>query len=253
MNYTTVFTSNLSAVDVKVKEIVCSRKIDSNLEDACAEAWQKKVETALEQGQQLWDSELYRFERAKLKDGILDLKISTIPFSSRFGMNECTELISKLGIDYAPLGIFTSCFVWTSDGKMLFIKKSLKYLSNRPHRASFIGGVLSKSEKIIKSGEDMFKEVLKEIKEETSLEAPLDALRLRAGYITENYNFCLVFEIHLEISAAEAEIIFSAPAGKIGDGEALALVVVDTEHIPLFVEQELLPRDIPKFEILGMM
>jgi ADP-ribose pyrophosphatase YjhB (NUDIX family) len=162
-------------------------------------------------------------------------------------MNSFTKDVSELGINYAPLGMFLSCFLVTSDNKYIFIKKSGKYHSSR--RYSFVGGVLSKSEREIRAEEDILKEANKEIKEEAGIENDnISSIELKAGYITENFNFCLVVW-------AEVDKDFDSVArnfDKMDKDEASVLFGINKKELADFSAKKLLAKDIPKLELFNL-
>ena len=241
-----LFCSQLRAQNVTIGEISSSRLLDNNLEKLCESKWGEMLASAEAQGKKLWDSEVYRFESASVRNTLLSLKVSVISFSVRLAMNSYTMLIKSLGIKYAPLGMYTSCFMETSDGVFLFIEKSNKYFTTK--RISFVGGVLSKTEKKLLVGDDLFNEVLKEIKEEIGIDSiDIKEHILRCGYITENYNICLLFEVTLNKSFEEVGRNFKDKT----DDEATRLIGVKKSELATFMET-LEKKDAVKFKILDL-
>ncbi len=195
----------------------------------------------------LWDSETYRFENATMHDGTLSLALSTIPFSIRFGMNEHTERVKDLGIAYAAMGMFTSCLVQTSDAASVFIEKSDKYFTRKKY--AWVGGVLSKMERVLRSGGDLFGALEDEVMEELGVGAQVfDGQSLRAGYLTENWNVCLLFSQTISLSARQLQQRFE----QAGDGEAKRLMCIPASELRqqacIFEE-----RDQVKFAILDLL
>lgn len=222
MTNKTLFKGNFKPEDVIIREVKSTRKTDKDLEKLAAGKWQEIVEKARLENKKIWDSEVYRLEKVVSNDKTT-LYVSTIKYSARIAMREFTGEIKKLGLKYAPLGIYSSCFIKTSDNKYLFIKKSDKYFTTRKY--SFVGGVLSKSEKIIKNGKDLFESVKREINEEIKVSSKnISSLILKAGYITETFNFCLVFEA--KINKTYKEVIENFKRSNAGGGEALSIVGV---------------------------
>ena len=244
--YKIVFTSDLRSDKVNIKEIASRRRVGNELEKISKNKWKQLVIKAKSDGKKLWESEVYRFETVKFSGGNLNFTVSTIPFSVRLGMNSFTDRVKKLGLDFASLGLFSSCFVLTKDKKYLFIEKSDKYYTNRKY--SFIGGVISKSERVLKNGQDLFGVVAKEIVEESTISpSKIRNLRLRDGYITENYNFCLLFEAELKVTFKELKESFS----KKKIDEALNIIGIGRKELPDFIKK-LPDKDLPKFEILNL-
>lgn len=239
-----LFRGGWSYRDVNLREINTSRLVDDELEDLCQESWMQMLTEATEAGKKLWDSVIYRFEFVITDGSSLDMGFSTIPFSVRLGMNYHTDQVKRLGGGYMPQGIYSSCFVKTTDDQYVFIEKSNKYFTQK--KIAFVGGVLSKSEIILNGGLDLFLTVKKEIQEEVGILVDVDRIRLRAGYLTENFNVCFLFEVSVPYTFAEVRRLFKQH----NDGEAKEIFglpnVTIASHISLFE-----PKDAIKFKILN--
>jgi hypothetical protein len=247
-NYKEIFnTKKQPILPLSIKEVSSSRSINEKLEEKCRVKWKNILKDAEENNQMIWDSEVYRFEGiAKNGDGF-ELSVSTIPFSVRYSMNSFTNDISKLGIEYAPLGMFASCFLLTADNKYVFIEKSGKYHSSRKY--SFVGGILSKSEREVRKEKDILKEVKKEIREEVGIEeGDISSIELKAGYITQNFNFCLVVRAKIDKDFDNVVRKFD----EMDVDESFSLVGINKEELPDFAEEKLLAKDMPKLELLNL-
>ncbi len=248
MNIEIYFKGCWEAAQVTVTEIPATRHIDLGLEGKCLADWNAKLLEAKKQGRLLWDSEIYRFEKAfNTSTNNLSLQFSTIPFSIRLGMNAYTDTVQEKGLPYAPQGLFTSVLLVTSDKYLVFIEKSDRYFTAKKY--SWIGGVLSKTEKIINTGEDLFDEVQKEIFEESTIAAEhiTNKVQLLSGYRTDNWNVCLLFKQAIQLTAAELQTLFELNGGD----EAKNLLMIDPEELSdklsLFE-----PKDQVKFAILDL-
>lgn len=248
MNVSIFFKGSWEPTDVTVIEIQSSRLIETKLEEACQKEWGTKLATAKAQNRMLWDSEIYRFEQVSQKpDKQLVLHFSTIPFSIRLGMNEHTGMVKSLGNAYAPRGLFTSVLLKTADDYLVFIEKSDKYFTSKKY--SWVGGILSKSESVLKSGVDLFIEVEKEILEETGTQKEhlMHAPLLRAGYLTENWNVCLLFEQSITLTREELLSVFNAS----GSDETKNLLLIHPQDLPR-LKSLFEVKDQEKFAILGL-
>lgn len=245
-NISVLFSGTRSPADVFIKEVDSTRMIDATLEEKCKRAWDTMLIEAAQAKRKLWDSDIYRFESADKNGKKLNLSLSTIPFSIRLGMNMHTNEIKRLGTAYASQGIFTSCFVQTTDNVYIFLEKSEHYFT--PKKISFIGGVVSKSERTLINGRDLFEEVGKEIKEEIGVYIRnIDHIHLKTGYRTENFNVCFLFEVLVPFTFSEVQEIFSKDHGD----EAKNIIGFSRDtlasRISLFE-----PKDAVKFKILDL-
>lgn len=230
--------------DVVVSEVSSSRELDEKLEDLSQATWQSMTEEASLKGQKLWDSEIYRLENAEESGRVLSF--STIPFSTRIGMNSHSGYVKELGLAYAPKGLYTSCVVSTTDGHYIFIEKSKAYFTKKKY--AWVGGILSKTERRISSGKDLFGTVRTEVTEELGAqEEDVVANILSSGYISENWNVCLLFEIELNLRVDELQNLFK----KQSDDEAVALLCIKQNS--LLKEIDLFDnKDKVKFAVLGL-
>lgn len=214
------------------------------VEEKAKQSWLSLLGESEKEKSKLWDSTIYRFENAFLRENALEIQASTIPFSIRLGLNQHTKLVHQLGEAYAPRGMFTSCLVKTSDHHLLFIKKSKHYFT--PKKYSWVGGVLSNSEQEITNGIDFFNTMRNEIREEVGSSA-ISSLELRIGYLTENWNVCFLFVAELNINMPQLYRVFREN----NDGEAADLVsfsISDIQNQIHIFE----PKDQIKFALLGL-
>lgn len=229
-NIKVLFSGAWLLEQVQVTEIKSSRLVDESLEQSAIDSWKSACDEAVQRGSELWDSEVYRLENVS-DDEVLSLQLSTIPFSVRLGMNKHTVSIQALGENYAPKGMFTSCLLTTTDDKFVFIEKSNKFYTNKKY--AWVGGVLSKTEHQIQDGVELFNTIRSEILEEVGCDHIPDIV-LRCGYLTENWNVCLLFSASLAITSAELSSLFE----KKSDGEAKNLLIIPKSEIenklPLF-------------------
>lgn len=217
--------------EIKINEVVSTRVVDDNLEKLAKETWDEMLQIATTNNQQLWDSEVYRFEKSETDRGKLSLQFSTIPFSVRLGMNKYTDQVKSLGVDYAPKALFASVLVETSDKQFVFIEKSNKYFTNKKN--AWVGGVLSKSEKEVFSGLDLIDLACTEVMEELGVgKIDINNVALLAGYLTENWNTCLLFSVKLSLSALGVEQAFS----KQNDGEVKNLIFLDKNNLSTAID-----------------
>lgn len=219
------FRGSWSEKEIIIKEVPTTRKTDAKLEEKIATDWQDILEQAAKTKREIWDSALYRLEKVTAVDNSLHFVLSTVLFSTRLTMKKYTAEIKQLGFEYNPRGMFASCLVETSDGYFVFIKKSQKYFGAKQY--AWVGGVLSKDEGEIKSGRDLFLAARREVVEELGVSSlQIGETVLKVGYLTENWNVCLLFLVKLPLSRTELLEIFRSN----NDGEAADLVFLNVDN-----------------------
>ncbi len=221
-----LFSGSWQAGSVLISEQESSRHEDEDLNLKIIKSWETTKSEAELKGQKIWDSLVYRFENCLISNDCIKIQISTIPFSVRYEMNKFTEEIKMLGLSYSSKGMYASCLVKTKDEHFVFIEKSNKFVTTK--KFAWVGGVLSKSEKEIKNGSDLFQAVSKEITEELGIDFDnISNFRLRIGYLTENWNFCLLFSLQTNLTRQEVQNKFNTHS----DEEASQLVFIGADNI----------------------
>lgn len=243
-NVQVFFQGDWSPETVITDEINSTRVIDNDFERMLISSWENTLKVAKEKNQKIWDSIIYRFESSEISLQKLYLYLSIIPFSIRLEINKHTEKIKQLGQQYSPKGMFSSCFVKTSDGHMVFVEKSNVYVTQKKY--ALVGGVFSKSELIINSGNDLFESVRREVVEELGVDKEhIIENILKMGYLTENWNVCFLFSVQLSLTKKELLERFK----KYSDDEVKDLIFFTNENIKdslnLFE-----PKDKIKFALL---
>lgn len=241
-----IFNGKYSEKDVYVEEINSTRVIDGELESNLIASWKNTLKVAKEKNQKIWDSTIYRLENCGASSQKIHLHLSTIPFSIRLEMNKYTDKIKQLGPQYSPKGIFSSCLVKTSDNKTVFVEKSNTYVTQKKY--AWVGGVFSKNEFEINSGNDFFESMKLELVEELGVEKEhITKNILKVGYLTENWNVCFLFSVQLSLTEKELLERFA----KYSDEEVKNLIFFTDENIKnslnLFE-----PKDRIKFALLGI-
>lgn len=184
-----------------------NRKINKALESKCKKIWSEIKKESYKSGKEVWDSIVYRLNNIEVRNDAIRLHLGTIPFSTRLALNQCTNDLITLGEGYHPMALYTSVFVKTKDNYYVFIEKSDKLHSNR--RTSFVGGILSKSEKIVNNGQDLFESVRNELVEELGLDIDkLRRFRMLGGFINRTLNVCLLFKCNLSLGMKDVEKAF---------------------------------------------
>ncbi len=238
----TLFSGSWLMDNVNVQEISSSRIISNKLDDLAQKNWRVSLSEAKKRGQKIWDSLVYRFEDSQVEDGVLQLSVSTIKYSTRIEMNRLTDDVQSLGRPYASQGMFSSCLIKTKEGKYIFIKKSNKYWTSK--KVSWVGGIFSQDEVQLIHGKDLFKAVKNEIHEEIGVPYKyLDEVRLHFGYLTQNWNVCFLFKINLDLTVTEVKSYYE----KYSDDEASEILFVDKNLTEIW--KDMSPRDKVRFEL----
>jgi hypothetical protein len=226
-----LFRGNWFSNQISVHIEQSTRRLNNSLEKNSKDTWEEMLKEARSRGSKLWDSTVYRFESFKEKDGEISLHFSTIPFSTRLGMNKHTNQVKALGKKYAPMGLFSSCLVETADNDYVFIEKSTKFYTDKKY--AWVGGVFSESELTLNNGDDLLSAVKAEILEELGLSSEqIGPLTLEAGYTTDNWNVCMLFGTKISITSEQLAIIFT----KKNDGEAKELLFIPTDSVEQKIE-----------------
>jgi hypothetical protein len=233
-----------SESSVFVNEVRSTRLINEELENLSIASWNDMLRASSEAGKKIWDSDVYRLESFEMSTERLSIYLATIPFSVRLGMNKHTEMVKQLGLEYSPKGMFSSCLVKTSDNYFVFIEKSDVYFTQK--RFAWVGGIISKSESIIRDGKDLFTNTKREVLEELGIESKhILEIFLKTGYLTENHNVCLLFSVQVSLTKNELLDKFN----KYSDDEACNLVFFSIENNEDFLKV-FESKDVIKFALL---
>jgi 8-oxo-dGTP pyrophosphatase MutT (NUDIX family) len=174
---------------------ISNRKIVPNIENQIEEVWENMQKHAKEKGQNIWNGTSYRVNQVALtKDKKLTVEFAPIEFKVRDGLIEIPEYFS-LPEECWRKGAFTGALVKTVDGFYMFVK--LSGISNNPSSIDWPGGILG-DEGPIKTGADLFADMLRELEEETTIpSASVESCVLRAVYISASTNVGFIFDITL--------------------------------------------------------
>lgn len=178
----------------------------NNLERKLVEAnWQIFLKKAKSKGFQPWDGTYYRMENIQdIISGSKVLTLSTIKFSQVRGIKDDPRLSSK----FRANNISTTSLIRTADGYFIFGVRNSNSMSKS--KVDLIGGGLQESELVVNNFSDVFKNEIKEIKEETGL-AEKDITSLEGIEIVQTIrsNVLFIFLTKLNKSKDAVEKIFS--------------------------------------------
>jgi len=200
MNSAILFQGNFSKMDVTCRYIsVSSRKIDPTIERKAKLRWQEILKEAKAKGKKIWDQPVYRLERFEVDLGKCVLEFSTIPFSLRTALMSYSDEISNKGTEYFPMATYSSTFVETKNGDLVYCEKSGRYMVNRKY--TYIGGVFNRSEGNNEKV-DLFRESLKEVIEELDINrSDIRLFRLLGAFKSETQNVGFVFYCKLNLTS----------------------------------------------------
>lgn len=226
-----ILKRKFNANDLQVEIMQTSnRVIAEELEMRARQAWGEIIEDAKAKGVELWDGEPYRLDNlAEIREGNLNLKLSTIKFSTMAGYIALTRQIEITEAQYTN-HISTAGLIKTRDGLYVFGIRGNTYHNSK---VDFIGGGLNRSEIIVKSGEDIATNLIREMKEEANIEEQDIALMEGLGILlSDRMNVLIMFEVELKINQDELQNIFRDRL----DHEMAELVFVKEEELERFLK-----------------
>jgi len=151
--------------EVFIVEESSNRRADPLLDKKAMVIWQERLIEAEKNNQRAWDSVTYRLNSFNFKKGKFLLNCGLMNFSLRNTLKSMPELDSY-SEDYLPKGLAIGGFIETTDNYFIFGIRSGKTLGGKGD-VDFIGGILSKDEKVVENGEDLktvlFSEIVEEI------------------------------------------------------------------------------------------
>ncbi|MBM3206866.1 MAG: hypothetical protein FJZ43_04580 [Candidatus Staskawiczbacteria bacterium] len=189
-----------------------NRKIDPTRENQLETLWIEKERNAKEKGKLIYNGLSYRLNSLKAQNDKLFLDFGIFDFKTRECLPE-TQNYYETTEEYWRKGCHTLATVKTSDEKYLMVELSGKSMNKNP--TDFLGGIME-TEPAIKSGNDIFKSLYKELEEEAFiLETDIAGSALKMVYINGNTNVGFYFEILLKITSEEMKERFDSQAKEI--------------------------------------
>ena len=192
--------------DLSITISKSNRKIDPKIEDQLNNLWKEKERRAREKGQLIYNGLSYRLNSLKLREGKLFIDLGIIDFKTRECLLEAKDYY-ELTEEYWRKGGHTLAIVKTSDGKYLMVELSGKSMNK--NKTDFLGGIIE-TEPPIKSGNDLFESLYRELGEEAFIKKEdISNCILEMVYITHSTDVGFYFEILLKITSDELENRFN--------------------------------------------
>lgn len=199
--------------------------------DSLVKIWEDIKAQSRTRGVEIWDGLYYRLENLdELQTGSRVLKLGTIRYSTVRSLIEYRKKNTILKADF-PNHLNTGALVRTSDGFYLFGKKKAK----DSFCVDLIGGGLQESELKVRSGEDLARNMLKELKEEVNLDSGLIKNNEIVGFVlADTMSVVILFEMELKVSLDEVFRQFNSRE----DFEFVDLVAISREKLPEFLAEQ---------------
>jgi 8-oxo-dGTP pyrophosphatase MutT (NUDIX family) len=193
--YTIVHTK--SSLDLKASE---KKLVDTN--------WHKFLTEAQSKGFQPWDGTYYRMENIQdIASGSKEIYLSTIKYSQVRGLKHNVNKSLK-STKFQANNVDTASLILTNDDFFVFGVRNCN--SPSISKMDLIGGGLQENEFVVKDFSDIFKNVLKEIEEETGLTVNDIKIIQGIGIVHSCYsNVLFVFFTKLNKCRTQVQKIFS--------------------------------------------
>ena len=192
--------------DLSITVSESNRKIDQKIEVQLDGLWEEKEKKAKEKSQLIYNGLSYRLNSIKPKEGKLFIDLGIIDFKTRECLVEAKGYYELTG-EYWRKGGHTLAIVKTFDGKYLMVELSGKSMNK--NKTDFLGGIVE-TEPPIKSGNDLFESLYRELDEEAFIgKDDISHCVLGMVYITHSTDVGFYFEISLKITSDELEDRFN--------------------------------------------
>ncbi len=177
-----------------------NRKINQKIESQLENLWREKEHKAKEKGQRIYNGLSYRLNSLKSEGEKISLDLGMFDFKTRECLAEAQGYY-ETPEEYWRKGCHTLATVKTSDDKYLMVELSGKSMNK--NRTDFLGGIME-TEPPIKSGEDLFESLYRELEEEAFIKKEnISNSFLVMIYINPSTNVGFYFEILLNITSVQ--------------------------------------------------
>ncbi|MDW9817154.1 hypothetical protein GOB25_19175 [Sinorhizobium meliloti] len=226
-----IFSGRVEAENITVNHLPTTKNRSSELEDNLDRLWDEEVAEMTDKGRKIWNAELYRLEDFRYSCSSLSVDLSTIEIKEIHASRLSGE--SDLGESYRPRSIFVASFIETNDGKFVFGRTNANTLT--AGRIDLIGGSLSKTERPVTNGADLFRSALSEIEEELNV----GAVDVKSGHLcaivkTPRSFVGMIFHVRLNIDLAQFDRRFRAR----NNDEITEAVAVDRNDLSSFLTSQ---------------
>lgn len=179
-----------------------NRKIDPKIENQLNNLQEEKERKAKEKGQRIYNGLSYRINSLKCEGEKIYLDLGVFDFKTRECLAEAQGYYESTK-EYWRKGGHTLATVKTSDAKYLMVELSGKSMNK--NRTDFLGGIME-TEPPIKSGDDLFDSLFRELEEEAFVKKEdISSAILKMVYINPSTNAGFYFEILLKITSDQLQ------------------------------------------------
>lgn len=224
-----IFSGRVEAENITVTHLPTTKNRSSELAHNLDRLWDEEVAEMTAKGRKIWNAELYRLEDFRYSCSTLSVDLSTIEVREIHASIRLSGE-SDRGESYRPRSIFVASFIETSDGKFIFGRTNANTLT--AGRIDLIGGSLSKTERPVTNGADLFRSALSEIEEELNVGAvDVESGHLCAILKTPRSFVGMIFHVRLNIDLVQFERRFRAR----DNDEITEAVAVDRNDLSSFL------------------
>ena len=224
-----LFSESVEIENIVVNHLPSTKKRSDALNRDLDALWDEEVAEMTAKGRKIWNAELYRLENFQCIDTSLVLDLSTIEVKEIHASHRLPGE-ADLEDSYRPNNIFVASFIETKDQKFIFGRTNTNTLN--AGRIDLIGGSLSKTERPVVTGDDLFLSALSEIEEELNI--PLSDVgsgHLCAILKTPRSYVGMIFHIRLNLDLPQFESLFHNRE----NDEITEAVVVDESELGSFL------------------
>lgn len=177
-----------------------SLELSNDQKNMIKDTWNKLLEEARSNNQELWDENSYRLENYSIENNTVNLKLSLIPYSVRYSLRTNENLKKELE-KIKTNALVVQALILTTDNKLVVGIKSGKYLTHLNY--TLIGGSYGPV-----NGKDIdpIDSINSEVEEEIFINKEMyENFKYLGMYKNDYTNFVLVFKISVKLSSKELD------------------------------------------------
>ena len=204
---------------------VSSRLIEEHLEKDIDALWEEQKNKCIVKGEKVWDGISYRMNSLTVDENSIAVELGPIKWSKR-STTRALDAIYRLPEDYWGKGVFVTGIIETTDGKYIFGERKNTALKRTV--STTIGGILGPDDVTVKSFDDFYVMLHKEIYEEIGVKPTLVTSERFLGIVySRKTDVGFVFIVCVDLSSEEVSALFQ----KRSDDELASLKFVETHNV----------------------